>query len=86
LSAWGWVIWLVGIAQGVTACGVLFKKQAARWLGVVFASLNALAQLLMIQAYPNLSLAMFSLDILVIYGLVVYGGPSIPPGLGRRLT
>ena len=51
-------------------------NQAARWLGVVFAFCNALAQMLMIQAYPFWSLALLSLDILVMYALVVYGGRS----------
>jgi hypothetical protein len=74
LTSWGWVIWLVGIAQGLTALGLLVKNQLARWLGVAFAFLNALAQLLMIEADPFLSLALFSLDVLVIYGLVVHGG------------
>ena len=79
LTSWGWVIWLVGIAQGLTALGVLVKNQLARWLGVAFALLNALAQLLMIEADPLLSLALFGLDILVVYGLVVYGGRTYRP-------
>lgn len=79
LTSWGWVVWLTGIAQGLTACGVLLKRQVARWLGVAFASLNALAQLLMIQAYPYWSMALFSLDIVVIYGLVVHGGRTYRP-------
>jgi hypothetical protein len=79
LSSWGWVVWLVGIAQGFTALGILIKNQLARWAGVGFAFLNALAQLLMIQAYPFWSLALFSLDVLVIYGLVVHGGRSYRP-------
>jgi hypothetical protein len=74
LSSWGWVIWLIGIAQGLTGVGVLFKNQLARWAGVAFACGNSLAQMLMIQLYPLWSLALFSVDILVIYGLVVYGG------------
>jgi hypothetical protein len=74
LNSWGWVLWLVGIAQGLTAAGVLLRNQYARWLGVAFAFANGLAQLLIIQAYPFASLALFSLDILVIYGLVVHGG------------
>jgi hypothetical protein len=41
---------------------------------VGFASLNALAQLLMIPAFPLWSLALFAVDILVIYGLIAYGG------------
>jgi hypothetical protein len=74
LSSWGWVIWIIGVAQGLTGVGVLLKNQSARWLGVAFAFFNALAQMLMIQAYPFWSLALLSLDILVMYGLVVYGG------------
>ena len=74
LSAWGWVIWVIGVAQGLTGVGVLVKNQFARWAGVAFACANALAQMLMIQAYPLWSLALLSLDILVMYGLVVYGG------------
>jgi hypothetical protein len=74
LSSWGWVIWVIGIAQGLTGVAVLFKKQPARWAGIAFASGNALAQLLVIQAYPFWSLALFSVDMLVIYGLAVHGG------------
>jgi len=79
LSSWGWVIWIVGVAQGLTGVGVLVKNQFARWLGVAFAFCNALAQMLMIQAYPFWSVALVSLDILVMYGLVVYGGRSYRP-------
>jgi hypothetical protein len=69
----------VGWAQGLTGVAVLVKNQFARWLGVAFAFSNALAQLLMIQAYPFWSLALLSLDILVMYGLVVYGGRTYRP-------
>jgi len=34
---------------------------------------NAIAQMLMIPAYPFWSLALFTLDIVAIYGLVAYG-------------
>jgi hypothetical protein len=79
LSSWGWVIWLIGVAQGLTGVAVLFKYQIARWLGVVFAFFNALAQMLMIQAYPFWSLVLLSLNVLVMYGLVVYGGRNYRP-------
>ena len=35
--------------------------------------LNAIAQLLMMPAYPLWSLCIFALDILAIYGLIAYG-------------
>ena len=55
------------------------KNQFARWLGVAFAACNALAQMLMIQAYPFWSLALWSLDILVIYALIVHGDRTYRP-------
>ena len=74
LSTWGWVLLITGAAQVLTAFGLWARNQFARWLGVGFASLNSLAQLLMIPAYPLWSLALFTVDILIIYGLIVYGG------------
>lgn len=79
LNSWGWVIWAIGIAQGLTAVGILIKNQFARWLGVAFAAVNTLAQMLMIQAYPFWALALVSLDVLVMYGLVAYGGRTYRP-------
>jgi hypothetical protein len=79
LDSWGWVIWIIGVAQGLTGVAILFKNQLARWLGVAFAFANALAQMLMIQAYPLWSLSLLGLDILVLYGLLVYGGRSYRP-------
>ena len=74
LNTWGWVILLTGVVQVLAALGVWARNQFARWLGVGFASINMLAQLLMIAAFPLWSLAIYSVDLLVIYGLVVYGG------------
>jgi hypothetical protein len=73
LSSWGWVIWLIGVAQGLTGVGVLLRNQPARWAGVAFACANTVAQTLMIQAYPLWSLALLGIDLLVIYALVVHG-------------
>ena len=49
------------------------KNQFSRWIGVVVLGGNAIAQLLMIPAYPFWSLSIFTLDILAIYGLIAYG-------------
>lgn len=74
LNAWGWTVLIVGIVILLAAVGVYAKNQFARWLGVLGAALNAIAQLLFIPAYPFWSLSFFTLDILIIYGLVAYGG------------
>jgi hypothetical protein len=73
LSTWGWVITLTGVAQVLAAFGIWARNQFARWLGVGFASVNMIAQLLMLPAFPLWSLAIYAVDILIIYGLVVYG-------------
>jgi hypothetical protein len=74
LNTWGWVILGLAVVQMVVALGVFAGNQAARWAGVVIASLNAIAQLMFIPAYPLLSLTVLALDVLVIYGLAAYGG------------
>ena len=72
LKTWGWIILVLGVLQLLVGLGVLVENQFARWTGVIL-SLNALAQLLMIPAYPFWSLAIFAIDILAIYGLIAYG-------------
>lgn len=74
LNTWGWIVMLVGVLAMFAAFGVVARAQWARWTGITIAGLQAMAQLLMIQAYPWWSLCIFALDILVIYGLAAYGG------------
>jgi hypothetical protein len=74
LKTWGWIVMLIGVLQMCVAAGIWAQAGWARWTGVFIAALNGVAQLLFIAAYPWLSLALFTLDVLVIYGLVTYGG------------
>ncbi len=73
LKTWGWIVLCLGVLQLAVGLGVFVQNQLARWAGVVVLSLNAIAQLLMIPAYPFWSLALFTLDVLALYGLVAYG-------------
>ena len=52
-------------------------SELARWFGIIAAGLNAIGQLLFIPAVPFWSLAMFSIDVLIIYGLVAYAGKRL---------
>jgi hypothetical protein len=74
LNTWGWILMVVGGLAIAASFGVLATAQWARWTGVTAAGLQALAQLLMIQAYPFWSLCVFAADLLVIYALTVHGG------------
>jgi hypothetical protein len=76
LNTWGWIILVLGTAQLLTAVGLFARNSFARGVGVGFASLNAIALLLMLPAYPLWALALFTMDILIIYGLVSYGGEN----------
>jgi hypothetical protein len=73
LKTWGWVALCLGALQLLVGLGVFAKNQFARWTGVVVLSLNAIAQLLMMPAYPFWSLTIFAVDILAVYGLIAYG-------------
>jgi hypothetical protein len=73
LKTWGWVALSIGVIELLVGLGVFAKNQLSRWTGVGILSLNALAQLLMMPAYPFWSLCIFAVDILAIYGLIAYG-------------
>jgi hypothetical protein len=73
LKTWGWVMLAVGIVQFCAALGILAFAQWARWVGVASASLNGIVQLLAIPAAPLLSLTLFTVDMIVVYGLIAYG-------------
>jgi hypothetical protein len=74
LKTWGWIVLGIGVLQMLVAFGLWAGSQMARWAGIFIVSLNAIAQLLFIPAYPFWSLSIFTIDILVIYGLAAYGG------------
>jgi hypothetical protein len=74
LNTWGWVLMITGIIQFCAAIAIFGHVEWGRWIGILTASVNAIIQLIFISAYPFGSLALFALDILIIYGLVAYGG------------
>src|SRR3954452_5333315 len=74
LHAWGWIILILGSVQLLTAFGLFARNTWARVVGVGFASLAAVALLLMLPAYPLWALALFTMNMLIIYGLISYTG------------
>jgi len=71
--SWGWITLIIGILQLLAAVGVLAGNQAARWFAVAMLGLNAIDQMLFIQAYPFWSVLIIAMDIIALYGLVAYG-------------
>jgi hypothetical protein len=74
LNTWGWIVLVLGVLEGLAALSILSGSEFARWFGISAAGLNAIGQLMFIPAYPWWGLAMFSVDLLIIYALAVYGG------------
>ena len=74
LKTWGWILLIIGVAELGAAFSITVGGQFGRWFGIAAASLNAIAVLMSISAYPFWALCLFAVDILVIYGLVAYGG------------
>ena len=74
LNTWGWVTIIVGAIQMLAAYSIWAGNQFGRWVGITVAGLSAISALMSIPAYPFWSLAIFAVDILVIYGLSAYGG------------
>jgi hypothetical protein len=72
-TAWGWTHLLLGVLIIISGAGVLTGNLAARTVGVVLAGLSALVNLAFIEAYPVWSVMIITLDVLVIYALVVHG-------------
>jgi hypothetical protein len=74
LNTWGWIVLILAIVQIIAALALIAGSEFARWFGIVVAGLNAIGQLMFVPAYPWWAIAMFTLDILIIYALAVYGG------------
>jgi hypothetical protein len=77
LNTWGWIILILGVLQLLAAYALVNGSQWARWFGITVAGLNAIGQLYFVPAFPLWSIAIFAVDILIIYGLAVYGGKRL---------
>lgn len=73
LNTWGWILLVVGVIQLIAAFGIWSRRGWGRWIGIVSASGNAILQLLFISAFPLAALALFAVDVAVIYGLASWG-------------
>ena len=77
LNTWGWIVLVLGCLQLFAAVALLGGSELAKWIAMLVASLNAIGQLMFVPAYPFWSLALFTLDIWVVYAVAVYGGAKL---------
>ena len=74
LKTFGWFVLILGVLQIFAALAIWNGTGWGRWFGVACASANMILQMLWIPSAPFLALTILVLDILAIYGLLVYGG------------
>src|SRR5262249_22990416 len=74
LKTWGWILTVVGAVQVLVSIGIFRNSDLARWLGILFASVNMIIQFFALPAQPAWATMVFLIDVIVIFGLVRYGG------------
>jgi hypothetical protein len=74
LNTWGWIVLALGVLQLVAAYTIISGSEFGRWFGIGAAFVNSIGQLFFVPAYPWWSIAMFVIDLIIIYSLAVYGG------------
>ena len=74
LDAWGWFFLIFGIVQVFAGFAIMAGSAWAAMVGILSAFFNAIAQLSWARSYPVWAICAIVADVLVIYGLVVYGG------------
>jgi hypothetical protein len=75
LAFWA-AVWIgLGIVQMAIAYGIIAGNNVARWLGVVIVAVSMIVNMLSIAIYPWWALFVMAVDLLILYGLLVYGRP-----------
>ena len=69
LTVWGWFWVLAGAAQIVAGILILQRNEWGRWLGMTMAALSALFTVFIIFVFPLWSIAVLTLDVMVLYAL-----------------
>ena len=77
-TAWGWVHLGLGIVAVAAGIGVTMGKTWARVIGIILATVSAIANVAFMAAYPLWSMLVIALDVIVIYALAVHGRETDP--------
>jgi hypothetical protein len=72
-NTWGWVHTVIGVIGVLAGLGLLAGNMVARVVGVAVAFLSALVNVAFISAYPVWSTILITIDVIVIYAIIVHG-------------
>ena len=80
LKTWGWVTLIWGIVLALSGLALLGGAGWARWFAIVVGCLNFIVQLGFVGSaqYPLWALAVLTLTVIVLYGLIVHWDEARP--------
>ncbi len=71
-SSWGWWLLIVGLIVMAAGFGVLSGAAWARWLGIIFVSIQAVTNFVFIPVQPFWAITLIVVDLWVIHSLFVH--------------
>ncbi|MFD8599487.1 hypothetical protein ACFV1L_31240 [Kitasatospora sp. NPDC059646] len=69
LTSWGWIHLVIGVWLSVAGIGVLAARSWGRWAGLTAAAISLITQFMFIPYYPVWSIAVMTIDLLVVWAL-----------------
>ena len=69
VTTWGWVHLILGSVMALTGLGLFAGSSGARWVAVVFVTINAITQVVCVPAAPLWAFLMIILDVTILYQL-----------------
>ena len=69
ITTWGWVHLILGSLMALTGLGLFAGSSGARWLAVVFVTVNTITQIVWFPAAPLWAFLMILRDVTIIYQL-----------------
>ena len=73
VTLWGWLAVGIAVVMFATALGLFARSGYASLFGILIAAVNALVSLISIGGKPIFSLVILAIDGLIIYGLSAHG-------------
>ena len=73
VTLWGWLAVGIAVVMFATALGLFARSDIASLFGILIAAVSALVHLIAIGGKPIFSLVILAIDGLIIYGLVAHG-------------
>lgn len=73
LTGWGWIHLSIGALAIAAGVGLFSGAAWARFAAVVLATINAIAQLAFLSAFPVWATVVIALDVIVIWAVIVHG-------------